>query len=42
MRQEDELHETVMIAMSEWCDEKMRCAHGVGLPFCVQYPVMEC
>jgi hypothetical protein len=37
MRQEDVLHETVMIAMSEWCDEKMRCAHGVGLPFCVQY-----
>jgi hypothetical protein len=27
--QEDELHETVMIAMSEWCDEKVRCIHGV-------------
>jgi hypothetical protein len=27
MRQEDELRETV--AMGEWCDERMRCAHGV-------------
>jgi hypothetical protein len=44
-QQEDELHETVMIAMSEWCDERMRFAHAVddrGLTFGVQYSVMEC
>jgi hypothetical protein len=34
----------LMIAMSKWCYEGMRCAHAVddsGLPFCVQYSVIE-